>query len=50
MIETTIGIDVSKDWLDAHRWPDGASGALPDIAQFRTLVDRAPLRQRQTRP
>jgi transposase len=26
MIETTIGIDVSKDWLDAHRWPDGASG------------------------
>lgn len=26
MSETTIGIDVSKGWLDAHRWPDGASG------------------------
>lgn len=25
MSETTIGIDVSKDWLDAHRLPDGAS-------------------------
>lgn len=25
MTEATIGIDVSKDHLDAHRWPDGAS-------------------------
>ena len=23
MNETTIGIDISKDWLDAHRLPDG---------------------------
>lgn len=25
MHETTIGVDVSKDHLDAHRWPDGES-------------------------
>jgi transposase len=25
MTDTTIGIDISKDRLDAHRWPDGAS-------------------------
>lgn len=23
MLHTTIGVDVSKDWLDAHRLPDG---------------------------
>ena len=25
MTETTIGVDISKDHLDAHRWPDGAA-------------------------
>jgi transposase len=25
MTKTTIGVDVSRDHLDAHRWPDGAA-------------------------
>ena len=33
MNETTIGVDVSKDWLDAHRWPDGASGRFANDRQ-----------------
>lgn len=28
MNEITIGVDISKDWLDAHRWPDGATRRL----------------------
>ena len=25
MTETTIGVDISKDHLEVHRWPDGAA-------------------------
>ena len=25
MTEITIGLDISKDHLEAHRWPDGAA-------------------------
>ncbi|WP_031556283.1 IS110 family transposase [Parvularcula oceani] len=30
MTETTIGVDISKDRLDAHRLPDGATGQFPN--------------------
>ena len=33
MSEATIGIDVSKDHLDAHRLPDGAA---PQFANTRS--------------
>jgi hypothetical protein len=32
MINSTIGIDVSKDRLDAHRLPDGAVKQFPNDA------------------
>lgn len=39
MTETTIGIDVSKDWLDAHRWPDGAGGRFANNRKgHKTLI------------
>ena len=36
MTETTIGVDISKDHLEAHRWPDGAAERLtkPTGSQF----------------
>ncbi len=33
MIQITIGIDISKDQLDAHRLPDGASKGFPNNAK-----------------
>lgn len=30
MTNFTIGIDISKDSLDAHRWPDGATRRFPN--------------------
>ena len=30
MLHATIGVDVSKDWLDAHRLPDGAGRRFPN--------------------
>lgn len=39
MTEVTIGIDVSKDRLDAHRLPDGAQAAFGnDKAGLKALV------------
>ncbi len=29
MSETTIGVDVSKEHLDAHGWPGGDISGLP---------------------
>ena len=30
MTNFTIGIDISKDSLDTHRWPDGATRRFPN--------------------
>ena len=39
MTETTIGVDVSKDFLDAHRHPDGdARRFANDKAGFKALI------------
>ena len=39
MTNFTIGIDISKDSLDAHRWPDGATGRFPNTpAGHKTLI------------
>ena len=39
MNETTIGIDISKDWLDAHRLPDGrARRFAKDARGHRALI------------
>jgi len=38
-MQPTIGVDVSKDHLDTHRWPDGASLRVTnDAAGHRTLI------------
>lgn len=39
MTETTIGVDISKDTLDAHRLPDGGSHRVPNSpAGHRALI------------
>ena len=39
MTKTTIGVDVSKDHLDVHRWPDrGVARFGNDPAGFRALI------------
>lgn len=47
MLQATIGVDVSKDWLDAHRLPDGMGRRFPNTASgHRALIawlDEAPV-------
>lgn len=39
MTNFTIGIDISKDTLDAHRWPDGTTGCFPNTPTgHKTLI------------
>jgi transposase len=39
MIETTIGVDISKDFLDAHRHPDGDARRFANSAAgFKALI------------
>lgn len=39
MTKSTIGVDVSKGWLDAHRWPDRESVRVPnDAPGHRALI------------
>ena len=39
MTKTTIAVDVSKDHLDVHRWPDGGAARFGnDPAGYRKLI------------
>ena len=38
-----IGIDVSKEWIDAHLLPQGISWRVPnDVAELKSWVDQLP--------